>query len=441
MPESATRPHLLYIAWAFPPARTAGVYRALATANAFAELGWDVTVLQASPDAIAPLRPLDTSLAGYRHEHVRTQYVPFTWSLRDPNVRTFTLARVLRGPAKYNAKRARRDEEMFPETNYGQWRVPLERAAIAVHNERPVNLTIATGNPHVDFAGALALHERHGVPYVLDYRDAWRLNVYTGETLESADSPAGVWESRFVAAAAEVWFVNEPIRAWHAEAYPQAAATMRVVENGWDPEFTTMPVGGSKAKAHALQFGYLGTMTPQLPIAELLEGWALAKQDGRLPHDAELNLAGYMGTSATPNPRMAAAIEAAEASGARFIGPVKKADVGKFYGEQDALVLAVSSGRYVTSGKVYEYLATGKPIVAVHDPGNDTTAVHAGYPLVAAAANLSAAAVADALARSVAMISRATDEDFAAARDFADARTRAGQLRPHIERLDGSFRT
>ncbi len=40
-------PHLLYVAWGYPPARTGGVHRAVATANRFAELGWRVTVLTA----------------------------------------------------------------------------------------------------------------------------------------------------------------------------------------------------------------------------------------------------------------------------------------------------------------------------------------------------------------------------------------------------------
>ena len=45
MPHDGGRPHLLYVAWGFPPCRGSGVYRALATANAFAAGGWDVTVI------------------------------------------------------------------------------------------------------------------------------------------------------------------------------------------------------------------------------------------------------------------------------------------------------------------------------------------------------------------------------------------------------------
>ena len=40
-----SKPHLLYIAFAFPPSTASSVYRCTAVANAFAEDGWDVTVL------------------------------------------------------------------------------------------------------------------------------------------------------------------------------------------------------------------------------------------------------------------------------------------------------------------------------------------------------------------------------------------------------------
>ena len=35
----------------------------------------------------------------------------------------------------------------------------IEREALRIHAENPVDLTIATANPHVDFAAAFALHE------------------------------------------------------------------------------------------------------------------------------------------------------------------------------------------------------------------------------------------------------------------------------------------
>ncbi len=43
-----SQPHVLYVAWGFPPSRGGGVYRALATANGFARAGFRVTVLTAT---------------------------------------------------------------------------------------------------------------------------------------------------------------------------------------------------------------------------------------------------------------------------------------------------------------------------------------------------------------------------------------------------------
>ena len=55
MPHDGGRPRLLYVAWGFPPCRGSGVYRALATANAFAAGGWDVTVLTVEREVFGPV--------------------------------------------------------------------------------------------------------------------------------------------------------------------------------------------------------------------------------------------------------------------------------------------------------------------------------------------------------------------------------------------------
>ena len=105
------------------------------------------------------------------------------------------------------------------------------------------------------------------------------------------------------------------------------------------------------------------------------------------------------------------------------------------YAGFDVLLLMLGAGRYVTSGKVYEYLATGLPIVSVHDPGNAVSADLAGYPLWFPAADLSAPAIAAALAEAAAAATKADPGLRAAALEYADGFSRQRQLAPRLAAL------
>ena len=54
-------------------------------------------------------------------------------------------------------------------------------------------------------------------------------------------------------------------------------------------------------------------------------------------------------------------------------------------------------GRYVTSGKVFEYAASALPIVSVHDPGNAASDVLRDYPLWFPVADLEPESIAAAV--------------------------------------------
>ncbi len=431
-------PHLVYVAWGFPPARTGGVHRALATANAFASGGWRVSVLTVERSVFTDVTGTDEALERRVHPGVTVHRLPFSWPAQATDLADFSAARVL-APRLWAKSRTWRDRRVFPEAGYGPWRAELESFALDLHRRDPVDLVMATTNPQVSVTAGTALSEHAGVPFVVDFRDAWTLHTYSGRRRLGGDSPEGRWEARAIAEATEVWFVNEPLRRWHAQTYPDAADKMFVVMNGYD---TDMPpprpfaVRADTGVTPGLTFGYLGTMTPVMPMREFVEGWRYAHREIASLHDAHAVLRGYLGYYATPDPGLAAIIDTAGPDDMTYGGPVSKTEVADTYSGFDVLVLVLGGGEFVTSGKVFEYMSTGRPVVSVLTEGNAAAEVLAGYPRHHPAADLTRQAIGAALAaagddvRSPGASARA-----AAAQTFAGRYRRDVQLAPRVAAL------
>lgn len=428
------RPHLLYVAWGFPPCRSGGVYRALATVNAFARDGWDVTVITANRETFERFTGVDASMEERIEPGVTVVRVPFGWPVHETDLRKWSTLRV-HAPRLWRRARNKLDVLPFPEIGYGPWRPAIERAALRVHASHPVDLTVASANPNVDFAPAYLLHRRFGVPYVLDYRDAWLLNVFSGEQLFGDGSRPARFESRYVASAREIWFVNEPIAAWHRDRYPEHASRIHVVANGYDPEFVPPPRVHVSPPDRPLVFGYVGTVSDKVPLQEFLDGWRLARQRSTVMSRARAEIHGYLGYYATRSPAQSRMLEDFRDADVHYAGPVAKSDIAGAYESFDALLLILGTGRYVTSGKAYEYIATGLPVVAVHHPGNAATDVFRGHPRWFPVTDLSSEAVAAAL-ELAARSARQSDRDvLAATTAFARAHSRELQLGPRVVAL------
>jgi glycosyltransferase involved in cell wall biosynthesis len=428
------RPHLLYVVWGFPPCRSGGVYRALATANRFAALGWRVTVLTAERETFQRFTGVDPTLEERVDPSIEVVRVPFEWPILEADLRRWSKTRAA-NPKLWSKWRTKQDQIPFPETGYGPWRSVIEKAAEKIHAADKVDLTVATANPHVTFTAAYELFKKHGVPYVMDYRDAWLLDVFTGARLHGPKSRAAKWEKKLVESAREVWFVNEPIKQWHEQLYPAQATKMHMVANGFDADLVPDTRDRGPVTDRPLVFGYVGTVSPKVPLAEFVDGWKLAVDESADLAGARAKIHGYLGFYAQPRADMLATINEASAAGVSYAGPVGKGEIAKAYDEFDVQLLMLGKGRYVTSGKVFEYLATGLPIVSVHDPENAASDVLRGHPLWFPVAEVTPAGIAAALTEA-AHAARTADEGVRAkAREFGTSYRRDLQLDPRIQAL------
>lgn len=426
---TAARPRLLFIAFYFPPTRASGVFRARAIANHLAEAGWDVTVMTA-PRAFFTqhIQSVDATLEATVHPDVRVERVHFPPGPFTRDVRSFPWTRAMFPKLDGKVREALR-RRTFPDP-YAAWIPRAVRAGWRLHRQQPFDLVMATGNPFSSFEIARLLGRMLGVPHVLDYRDAWTLDQFAEAPAFPPDHPAWDAERKLMRSASQIVFVNEPQLEWHAERYPEAAARMVVVENGYDEELlrsslerpVTAPDGG-------LQYGYIGTITRHLPIDEFADGWRLAVSSGELT-DAEAILYGYLGFFRHSAKGLEAGLPFEDDLGIRYGGSLPKEEVGPTFADLDVLLLITPSSRFITCQKVYEYMAFGKPIVSINEPGTDAREPLRDYPLSFAVEELTASAVAEQLVAAGEAARHPDPEVVAEARHVAERHSRTAHLRP-----------
>ena len=430
------KPHLLYIAFSFPPSTASSVYRCMAVANGFVEQGWDVTVVTLSDQIWSEISGTDTGLVQSIDPRVKVVHVD-DGGAEEPNRRDLRRYSRLRIEAPYLWKELfrRRHRSDFPEDIHHLWFEPAMAAARTIHTGHPADLVMASASPYISFKVARNLGE---VPYILDYRDAWAFNTFTGAENYAVDSPHGLLEADYLRNAHEVWFVNEPIRAEYARRHPGAAPLMRVVPNGYDQRngFCKTPSGEPST---GLRFGYLGTLQyTVVPLDEFLGGWdlAAARWEGPAP---EAVFRGKLSPTGLVPAEVLEMFKSGRHQGLRYDGPISKREVGTFYDSVDALLLLLPPGKYVTGGKTAEYLATGLPIISIHDLGSAATELLKDYPLWFPARELSAESIAQAIQDCAEAIRRADADLWKAAWDYGQSFARNTVLIPAIDELGAQF--
>ena len=380
-------PRLLYIAFWFPPSRASGVYRAVATTKMFIEAGWQVTVITASTEFFEDeIGSTDETLLAEIAEGAEVIRVPFSigltpgidvrslkwWSANFPAIWK-SAGRAMRSLQGLTTVWGAAPRERPLSERYAGWIDPVVTTGIEVHSKGRVDHILATGNPYSSFEAARLIAREIGAGFSVDYRDPWTIDVFTGATV--GDRVSTTAEGRIMDEATFAFHVNEAIANAYRQLYPNNAEKQRVVYNGFDRE--SIPET-SAPPSPPYRFGILGTMNDRWPMPAIFAGWKAARD--HLPPGSELLLAGHLGYFAHSSEVLEARLPGRDA-GFEYLGPVHKADVADFYASIDVVVLPVPGGPMVTSGKVFEALALGKPVVCVQSRGGGARTLLENHPL------------------------------------------------------------
>lgn len=443
---SQRRPRVLFMAFYFPPSRASGVYRARATANRLAAQGFDVTVLAAPlPFLYETIGSVDETLVETIDPKIRVIRPKLNRFIWQKNLRDFSW---FRGTFPHLARSwfDWGQQHVFPEV-YVSWARSCVRRALRMHLRRRFDVVLATGNPFASFGAAWAFHRLTRTPYVLDYRDSWTLDLFSEEPAFEKGHIAWSWERRVLKSASSVVFVNEALRSWHAARYPGQADRMMIVPNGWDadtladhPEPPPTAVAGDRAP----RFSYVGTLTGKQPIESMITAFGRARTHPDLA-EAELGLYGYLGffNGADRDLRKRFIVETDDPDQdeqvvvpwVQYHGPVSKTEIAEVYQHSDVLVFLAGGARYVTSGKIFEYMAAGRPIVSVHAPGSAAEEILRDYPLWFNPGGLDPADIAASMVAAAKAAAGLDRRQVAEAREYAQRYERDLALEPLVRRL------
>lgn len=424
-------PHVTLISWGFPPFRGSGAFRPLALANALADAGARVTVIAAARETFLVHYGADPLLESHIDPRVAVLRVPFYPENAWPVVSDWGPVRAADPAADAIARN--RVIPGFPEKVYDTWLPRADAALRQLHTDDPISLIIATGAPYGDLEAAVNVGADHDIPVVLDDRDSFLADVFTGGRHPLYDHRLP-FALRWFRTAAEIWFVNPPIADWHSERFPESADRFRVVENGWDPgtvDTGAMPSG----PRDPLSVGYVGLIPSNFPMTTVLAGWQANRSQG--DQAAELVFTGPLGYEVDSPKWRAMADQIAQAPGVRWQGHLSRTELARVYAQLDALLLAKEGGAMVTGGKTYEYAATGLPIAGLVAPGSDAVRVLSDYPRFHLAPELTADGAAQAFADTIADALSSTPERLTAAQRVGGSLSRSAALDGAVDRILG----
>jgi len=395
MPEGiTTNKKVLVIAYIFPPLARAGVHRTVRFVRYLAPLGWDTTVLTANEAYYPADSPIDRELlkkipAAVRVESTKT-FSGFNKLLELKN----------RGKRREasdnwqvkNEKRRAKSEER-PATSYKQpatslwqrskdlitdvmtipdkdvnWLPYALAAALKLNRRERFEVMYSTAPPFTGHLIAYLVKKITGLPWVADFRDPWARAPWKAELMDGTlrGRAAEVLEAKFVHAADRVILNTEWAARDFAEFYgPATAKKFGMIPNGFDPEdFADAPI--FLKKQNKLVITHTGSLYRKRDPGRFFEALGKLLATGEINADEiELRFVGGIAPELYQSFQYAEALQRV----LQIIPPVSHREALQFQAESDVLLILQPGTSVSIPGKIFEYIAMRKKILALTPDG------------------------------------------------------------------------
>ena len=384
------RPRALAIACNFPPDASVGTMRTLRLVRHLTACGWDVAALTVAPDGFRTGTVVDAALLEKVPADVA---VVRAWPLR-PFERLTAVLKRLRGsrpplqrsggskasaappatasPSALSRVRRAVSAALATPDREASWILPaIWKGWRHAHANRP-DVVYSSGPPFSAHLVGAALARLLRVPWVVDFRDPWARAPWREDRFEFERSAWAALERFVVRRANAVVFVTDTNRQDFARQYGAAAARFSLVPNGCEVRdfdgLTRRPSAGRFVMLHA------GSLYGARNPATLFRALAAAIAKGRIdPATFRLRFIGRLGVPGVDLPAVAG--ELGLQSVVEFAQHMPRRDSLQEMVDASALLIVQPITTVSIPAKLYEYMAAGRPILALAEPGGETAAL------------------------------------------------------------------
>lgn len=366
-----TQKKVLLISYLFPPVGGSGVQRALKFAKYLPEFGWDpvvLTVRAINYSVYDPslLKELSSEVEIIRTESLDPQRLS-VWAMSKsrsthPGGSVLLNSRFREGSKALSLYRFCREVFAFPDPYIGWIPFAYWQGLKAIRRHK-IEAILVTMPPHSSAFVAKLLSRKTGVPYLLDLRDFWvgfePAPHFSTRLHERANNLLEKWALR---GASALTVFGEVLRNTLKERYPNIAKC-EVIPNGFDPMDVEgiAPAERPKGRNRIVFQGSLGTLVKEC-FSVFLAALRILPDEVRNSLDVIFVGRAFVGAER----------EVAEAGlerQVRFLGYLPHKEALRYLRSADATLLFIpKDNRTLVSGKVFEYLMVGSPIIACVEP-------------------------------------------------------------------------
>jgi glycosyltransferase involved in cell wall biosynthesis len=363
---------VLIITYYWPPSGGSGVQRWLKNVRYLRDFGWEPVVYTAL-DSEYPV--IDASLQSQVPEGVEV--------IRRPIWEPYKLYKRFTGQKKeqrvvsgfLNEKKPSltrrismwiRGNVFIPDARKF-WIRPSIRFLKGYLKEHPVDVIVSTGPPHSMHMIALGLKRKLGLPWVADFRDPWTNIDFYKELMLSkrADRKHHQLEKEVVTEADRVVVVGNQMK---EEFEALSGRGVDVVTNGYDEADLQPQPKESRDKRFTLT--HIGLLNQHRNHEAFWAACAeLKKEVPGFGEDVLVKLVGKADVSATQS----IARHGMEGN-VEMIDYLPQAEAVKMQGRSQVLLLSINNtpnAKGVITGKIFEYLASGRPILCIGPEDGD----------------------------------------------------------------------